>query len=269
MCMEAQFESAVARLLRLTALAPGSTPQARYLVDYTSIPAEYNECFRESNDRTNSTAGILDILGVYRASDKTIVLFAKAIKDCASRLNAREEDLRTLVVYHEVAHMVTHLGHGHGAEIWLSFSAASINVVEFYAQIYSHFAFERMDRPELVDLLKQLSGRSPSPYRSYLRAIPCPIELVNGFLYADRGGSKMLCVMSQSIAKDMCGSLSGLKVNIEHDAPVTSQDLRQLERMADNCSSNGALAVGDAPVSGAIVERVRRAKDGDYAVFGE
>jgi len=262
MFTEAQFESAVARLLRLTTLEPGDTPHARFLVDYTSIPAGYGEYFRESGCQSNNTAGILDILGFYRASDKTIVLFAKAIKDCASRLDAREDDLRTIVIYHEVAHMVTHLGHGHGAEIWNSFSEASINQIEFYAQIYSYFALELIDRADLVHLLNELANRSPSPYQSYLRAIPCPVELVNGLLNADRGGAKLECVMSQSIAKDLSSALSNLMGKIDHGSPISVQDLHELELKAPQIDGDGALRVGNLPVSVAIIERVRRAKDG-------
>ena len=271
------YLTVVANLLRLTGLDPGETPNARFRVDSTSIPRDYIDYVAEKCGEvvardaggdfdTNDIAeerritGIFDILGYYVSDDKEIVIFEKAIEDWASRLTLDALEVRAVVVCHEVAHMVTHLGSGHGVEAWQKFRDASKSQKEFYAQIYTHFFLEH-ELPCLVKVLQSLANETLPIYQSYLDALPCPVELINELLYADRRGEMLQVVFGKSEAlTTLLASLGHLWGQIQADGPIFVQDLLNIQRVEKKHLNQ--LDVGNASTSFEILKRVVRAKNG-------
>lgn len=154
--------------------------------------------------------------------------------------------------------MVTHLGGGHGVAYWQKFSQASSNQTEFYAQIYTHFLIAH-ESPNLVPKMEALARNSPALYQSYLTVLPsCPLDLINGNLYQDRGGERLSLVFADNFNNIFQTGLNQLHSKIERDEPLeTTFFQKQFTRDAPR-----RLMVGDSIVSWEMLERVKRAKDG-------
>ena len=89
---------------------------------------------------------IIDILGEYcpnimensySPAKKEIVIYEKMCQLAAAALKVDVELLKEVVIAHEIAHAVTHLGKDSDGEIWTQFCCAKTEDKELFAQIYS------------------------------------------------------------------------------------------------------------------------------------
>lgn len=243
------YGQVVGELLRLTGLGPGETSAVRGYVDFTTVPDEYADWVSDPHRPID----VLEIAGCYLPAEREVVLFQRVIADVAARRSLAYRDVLDVVLCHEVAHLVTHLGSGHGADTWLGFAAAPIAYKEFYAQAYAHYVLSGGQRPELARVLEALANDSPSVYQSYLRAMPCPVELMNELLYADRRGEKPRFTVEPSSVT----GLDQLARDIVTKRPVTERQMLALRQ-----SVFGPMRVGGVVVPFETLERVCKAKRG-------
>lgn len=75
---------------------------------------------QKSDDTDDNTLGLFDRLGCYRCSDRTIVLYIRAIAECAERLDRARHPhcapsamtLAAMVFFHEMGHAIDHFRRG-------------------------------------------------------------------------------------------------------------------------------------------------------------
>ena len=84
---------------------------------------------------------ILDLLGKYSPYSREITLYTELIWKVARKMNVAYHALYELVLVHETAHAVTHLGKDADGKIWKDFDSAGVFDQEYFAQIYSHLLF--------------------------------------------------------------------------------------------------------------------------------
>lgn len=122
--------------------------------------------------RTAGLASVLieeEALGSYYGAKQTIVLFPKVIGPIAGSLGVSEDQLLTVVLAHETAHAVTHLGMDADRSKWNEFATADSWVKEAMAQYWA-----RAVLPDLVpgsenafDLLEQHQSKVYKLWRQF------------------------------------------------------------------------------------------------------
>ena len=100
--------------------------------------------YREGERGKSST----DLLGVYFPKKGKIIIYETLCLLTARELHVSPEVLVNVVLAHEEAHAVTHLGVDGDSKIWEYFTSASNRDKELYAQLYPWLIFEELS-PEM------------------------------------------------------------------------------------------------------------------------
>jgi hypothetical protein len=129
----------------------------------------------------------MDLLGAYIPSDRKIIIYDSVCRMVHRSLTqARERDLVSVVLAHEAAHAVTHLGEDLQGRIWDSFAGAGTHDVELFAQIYDLLHLRNESNTDLEKIFRQLAdGQSPD-YNSWRSYESRPIQEINDALIAAR-----------------------------------------------------------------------------------
>ena len=132
-------------------------------------------------------------LGLYVREKKTIVLFEKAIGECAQQLGVQQEQLRHVVLLHEAGHWLSHVWPVAGSRIWPSatWESAKPGLNEFLAQATTCHALKVLKRTAELEVFSQIEKKQPSEYR----------QTVKDLLWAD-GPSNWWFVLLPHILKD-------------------------------------------------------------------
>ena len=96
----------------------------------------------EDDEREPLRPMILDVLGEYDSGSREVTLYTELIWKVARKRGIPYHVLYQLVLAHETAHAVTHLGKDADGKIWKDFKDASKKKKEFFAQIYPHLLFQ-------------------------------------------------------------------------------------------------------------------------------
>ena len=109
---------------------------------------------------------IFELLGVYSPKAREIVIFDKMIRLMSARLGLDPHLLKKVVMAHETAHAVSHLGRD-GKGIWFCFSCASRDEKELSAQIYPFLLFKSIGDDDALRCFLMLSDHQNDRYNSW------------------------------------------------------------------------------------------------------
>ena len=121
--------------------------------------------------RKSRTAGDLPPidgwLGLYNHATQTIILYEKAIRQCARLLNVNPKQLCNVVLLHETGHWISHVWPIVGKHQWdaMSWCATLPSIHEFLAQSVAYHALVALDRTAEQNIYEQLLKRQPSEYQ--------------------------------------------------------------------------------------------------------
>jgi hypothetical protein len=114
-----------------------------------------------------STRGI-DFFGQYDPEEMTVTLQMCLMKRFAGSHGFHLEDVLTIVLIHELAHFVTHLGVSDSANRWVAFENRElIEAVEDIAQQATNLYLRVARYGPLVQVFESLSIYSPRPYQTW------------------------------------------------------------------------------------------------------
>ena len=124
----------------------------------------------------------LEALGEYRPSTGEIIIFKNTCEAAATELGLESHHVRTVVLVHEMAHAVHHMGRANDgqpvyrlnapgggslcSEIWRDFPRRTPKCKELLAQAHTWSCLEEK-RKDLVEVLFQLTDGSPPIYQSW------------------------------------------------------------------------------------------------------
>ena len=126
----------------------------------------------------------IDILGLYFPEEKKIIIYETMCLLAARELGVREEALINVVLAHEEAHAVTHLGVDRDEEIWEYFTSAFRRDTELYAQLYPYLIFE--DPSPERDAFLRLNTKQPLIYTQWEKQKDLDIAVINKEFYRIR-----------------------------------------------------------------------------------
>jgi len=98
---------------------------------------------------------------------KEIVIYEKMCQLAASAMNVDVEVLKEVVIAHEIAHAVTHLGKDNDGRIWEHFGNAETEDQELFAQIYPLLYFKESGNSEALEVFRKLAKHQDTRYNSW------------------------------------------------------------------------------------------------------
>ena len=128
---------------------------------------EYHNWPEIGQDRVPKKASS-DILGRYYPGDLSlIVIYTRMCRLVAGSLETNSESLMRVVLAHEAAHAVTHLGREKDGRIWDDFSEADKNDKEKFAQAYALAHFKDKGLVYLEEIFNALSHGQSDEYNAW------------------------------------------------------------------------------------------------------
>jgi hypothetical protein len=127
-----------------------------------------------SNEETYSGGPLekwgIDTLGLYGKGNE-ITILERNIGNFARHSGLDQGLIRQVVLIHETAHSVTHLGNYEG-KIWEEFWAEkNSDQVEHYAQLATWLYIKKYGAPELMETFEAMSRQSPPKYRTWEESV--------------------------------------------------------------------------------------------------
>ena len=119
---------------------------------------------------------IMDIFGEYypnkkemphSPAKKEIVIYEKMCQLAAAAMNVDVEVLKEVVIVHEIAHAITHLGKDNDGRIWEHFGNAETEDQELFAQIYPLLYFKESGNSEALEVFRKLAKHQDARYNSW------------------------------------------------------------------------------------------------------
>ncbi|MFZ2410095.1 MAG: hypothetical protein WAW23_00850 [Candidatus Methanoperedens sp.] len=133
------------------------------------------------------------LLGQYFPEDKLIKLYKQEIIDAANRLNVNPETLKMIVVLHEAAHAIVHLGKDADKKNFNTKAYCMVDsgsdpsrLHETLAQLLCYHYVK--DYPKLLECFEKLNKHQPPVYNLWERFKDISLELVRGILIDMREG---------------------------------------------------------------------------------
>ena len=126
----------------------------------------------------------IDILGLYFPEDKKIIIYENLCRLTAIELNLSFDELVNVVLAHEEAHAVTHLGVDRDDKIWEYFTSAFRHNKELYAQLYPYLIFE--DSSPEMEVFLRLNTKQPLIYQNWEMKKDLDIDEINEEFYKIR-----------------------------------------------------------------------------------
>jgi hypothetical protein len=121
----------------------------------------------EDVDEGLSTKGI-DFFGQYDPEEMVVTLQMCRMRRFATRHGFHLEDVLTIVVIHELAHFVTHLGKSDSSKCWVAFGKPEpAETVEDIAQQATNLYLRVASYGQLVQVFDSLSEYCPKKYKTW------------------------------------------------------------------------------------------------------
>lgn len=147
-------------LAHICALKPQQLPEK---------PFERRPC--PSSDPEDLDEGIeregIDFLGLYEPKKIRVTLCVCRIRNFASRHGFHLDDVIKIVLIHELAHFVTHLGMSKSQVYWNGFCKAESETQEEFAQEATYLLLKVADYGHLVHAFDSLSNHCPPKYNKW------------------------------------------------------------------------------------------------------
>lgn len=127
----------------------------------------------------------IDLLGCYLSSQPGIELYWLSIVLCARRHKWLVTELTRVVLVHEWAHALTHLGADSDGHVWQTalFDRAETALIEGLAQYWTHYNLQTAGKENTYRVFLELMKNQPAPYRTHMAWI----EKAGADMYADAG----------------------------------------------------------------------------------
>lgn len=100
---------------------------------------------------------IFDVLGEYSPAESRITIYSELCRAMASLLDLDSSNIIQVVLAHEEAHALTHLGEEVDGTIWRHFAYASSMDKELFAQAYALLVFQHLNLCHLEEAFRKLS----------------------------------------------------------------------------------------------------------------
>lgn len=169
--VEINEESAPRRLI-------GQLVRQNYIPSYQNAPDDLKWLVEGEGDcQPDTSIHIIDLLGVYQSRNNKVILYDLLIKMCALQLEVDYEDLRRIVLFHELSHAVTHRGLDSDNRIWECFDIADKEAKEYFAQIYT-YKFLQDRGPSCLAIMDKLSEVQPNVYQTYQESIDKDVNMI-------------------------------------------------------------------------------------------
>jgi len=165
----------------------GFIPNREILGEF--LPSEQIDSIQElsQDESAFKRIAIVDLLGAYFARTQTIVIYEVLCKLVAYSLRCNVEDVILVVLAHEAAHAVTHLGVDHENMIWDNFELASKKDKELFAQIYPYKLWEEYQpNGSLSKTFMSLETNQPNIYHAWRIFEGSDLTEINNALYKAR-----------------------------------------------------------------------------------
>jgi hypothetical protein len=120
----------------------------------------------EDVDEGVLTNGI-DFFGQYDPDKMEVTLQICRMRRFATRHGFHLEDVLTIVVIHELAHFVTHLGKSDSSKCWVEFGKSEPETVEDIAQQATNLYLRVASYGQLVQVFYSLSDYCPEKYNTW------------------------------------------------------------------------------------------------------
>ena len=131
-------------------------------------------------------SAIIDILGEYAPDRGEIVIYEKMCRMAATTLDVDVEALKRVVLTHEIAHAVTHLGVDSRGHSWRYFDLALVADKEMFAQIYSLRYFKDKSKALHETIFRKLAEHQDGQYNTWREYEFQPLDTINGHFHKTR-----------------------------------------------------------------------------------
>lgn len=135
--------------------------------DFPEYREYLNEHEGELVDIRRVVLPITELLGEYIAGKHLIVIYDRVVEAVAKSLKITASQLELVVLYHEAAHAVTHLGIDEDGGIWDIFTEADPIDKELFAQFYTLKCFQDQSDHSSEHAFRLLANGQPSIYNSW------------------------------------------------------------------------------------------------------
>lgn len=109
----------------------------------------------------------IDFFGRYDPEEREVTLKICRMRRFATRYGFHFEDVLTIVMIHELAHFVTHLGKADSSECWVEFGKSEPGTVEDIAQQATNLYLRVASYGQLVQVFDSLSNYCPKKYNTW------------------------------------------------------------------------------------------------------
>jgi len=133
------------------------------LIDSSNLPERISDLRRFAEQ--GQAIPIDRLLGQYVSEERKIILYEAAIQEVSKHLKCDSPVLRTVVLFHEAAHAILHLGKDLDRKALGLHDKMSEQVHETFAQLFCYYICK--DDPELMDCFEKLDNILEDIYRHW------------------------------------------------------------------------------------------------------
>lgn len=144
---------------------------------------------RQERDVPQDSVGpVEDILGEYYPDKQHVIIYDAMCTLCAREIEVPEEDLVKVVMLHEAAHAVTHLGNDpNGLMKWNNFGYIPSDDLEMFAQAYAYHSLMQERNREALSVFETLAKHQTARYNLWRKYTdPSSINRLNMDLRSQR-----------------------------------------------------------------------------------
>ncbi|MGH8604530.1 MAG: hypothetical protein ACREXR_17630, partial [Gammaproteobacteria bacterium] len=136
------------------------------------------------------------LLGDYQPQVGRVVLYSKAISQCADKLALRARHVGSVTLIHETIHALAHLGRDLDGRMWTEFALPAANTPLFepswfhetLTQYFTYHQIVRLCDPALLHAFEAMSAKQVPAYRAWRRLRDLPIEDARSWFMSVRRG---------------------------------------------------------------------------------
>ena len=159
-------------------------------VNFLSLSSALSE--RIANNNLVTTG----LLGEYQAKSGTVIIYQRAISECAGKLALQERHVGSVTLIHETIHALAHLGRDLDGRMWTEFSLPPKHDTVFqpnwsHQALTQYFTFHhirQLDDPALTHAFEVMSSKQAPAYRAWQRIKGMPMEDARNWFMSVRRG---------------------------------------------------------------------------------
>ncbi len=144
----------------------------------------------------NSNLVTTGLLGEYQAQTGKVMIYQRAIAECAGKLALQERYVGSVTLIHETIHALAHLGRDLDGRMWTEFSLSpkhnsvfepsSVHVA--LTQYFTYHHIVKLDDPALLHAFEVMSSKQAPAYRAWQLIKGMPMEDARNWFMSVRRG---------------------------------------------------------------------------------